>query len=122
MKALSFYAFGNSDILEYKDIPTPILNNDEILVEMKAIGLNFSDVYRRKGNYHLVGNPPFIAGDQGAGVVLNTNNTGFKIGDRVAFADVPLANAELVAVPILKVIPLPATISFKTAATILLQG
>jgi NADPH2:quinone reductase len=72
---------------------------------MKAIGLNLADVYRRKGNYHLVRNPPFIARYEGAGVVLNANNTGFKIGDRVAFSDVPLANAELVAIPLLKVIP-----------------
>lgn len=122
MKALTFSAFGSSDVLEYLDIPTPVLKNDEILVQMRAIGLNFADVYRRKGNYHLVGNPPFIAGYEGAGVVVDSNNTEFKIGDRIAFADVPFANAELVAVPLSKVIPLPDTISFETAATILLQG
>jgi NADPH2:quinone reductase len=122
MKALTFSAFGDSDVLEYTDLPIPVLKNDEILVEMRAIGLNFADVYRRKGNYHLVGNPPFIAGYEGAGVVVNSNDTEFKIGDRIAFADVPLANAELVAVPLSKVIPLPDTVSFETAATILLQG
>jgi NADPH2:quinone reductase len=122
MKALTFSEFGDSDVLEYIDVATPILQNNEILVEMRAIGLNFADVYRRKGNYHLVGNPPFIAGYEGAGVVVNSNNTEFKIGDRIAFADVHLANAELVAVPLSKVIPLPDTISFETAATILLQG
>jgi NADPH2:quinone reductase len=122
MKALTFSAFGDSDVLEYTDLPIPVLKNDEILVEMRAIGLNFADVYRRKGNYHLVGNPPFIAGYEGAGVVVNSNDTEFKIGDRIAFADVPLANAELVAVPLSKVIPLPERVSFETAATILLQG
>jgi NADPH2:quinone reductase len=123
MKALTFSTFGNSDVLEYTDIPTPILKEDELLVEMRAIGLNFADVYRRKGNYHLKGNPPFIAGYEGAGVVVQTNNhTEFKIGDRVAFADVPFANAEFVAVPVSHVIPLPQSISFDTAATILLQG
>ncbi|MFV8342134.1 quinone oxidoreductase family protein [Flavobacterium sp. XS2P39] len=123
MKALTFSTFGNSDVLEYTDIPRPILKEDEILVEMRAIGLNFADVYRRKGNYHLKGNPPFIAGYEGAGVVVKTNNhTAFKIGDRVAFADVPFANAEFVAVSVQHVIPLPETISFETAATILLQG
>lgn len=44
MKALTFSTFGNSDVLEYADIPTPILKEDEILVEMRAIGLNFADV------------------------------------------------------------------------------
>lgn len=123
MKALTFSSFGNSDVLEYIEIPTPILKKEEILVEMKAIGLNFADVYRRKGNYHLKGNPPFIAGYEGAGIVVETNgNSDLKVGDRVAFADVPFANAELVAVPLDHVIPLPDDISFETAATILLQG
>lgn len=123
MKALTFSTFGNSDVLEYIDIPNPQLKQEEILVEMKAIGLNFADVYRRKGNYHLKGNPPFIAGYEGAGVVINTNNhSEFKIGDRIAFADVPFANAELVAVNVNHVIPLPDAIDFKTGASILLQG
>jgi NADPH2:quinone reductase len=123
MKALTFSTFGNSDVLEYIEIPTPTLKKEEILVEMKAIGVNFADVYRRKGNYHLKGNPPFIAGYEGAGIVVDANgNSDFRIGDRVAFADVPFANAELVAVPFDHVIPLPEAISFETAASILLQG
>lgn len=123
MKALTFSTFGNSDVLEYIDIPDPQLKHDEILVEIKAIGLNFADVYRRKGNYHLKGNPPFIAGYEGSGIVINTNNhSEFKIGDRIAFADVPFANAELVAVNVNHVIPLPEAIDFETGASILLQG
>lgn len=123
MKALTFSTFGNSDVLEYIEIPNPELKNDEILVEMKAIGLNFADVYRRKGNYHLKGNPPFIAGYEGAGIVVDANNhPEYKVGDRVAFADVPFANAELVAVNVNHVLPLPDAISFETAASILLQG
>ncbi|TDW47183.1 NADPH2:quinone reductase [Flavobacterium sp. 270] len=123
MKALTFSSFGNSDVLEYIEIPNPQLKNAEILVEMKAIGLNFADVYRRKGNYHLKGNPPFIAGYEGAGIVVDANNNPeFKVGDRVAFADAPFANAELVAVNINHVLPLPEAISFEVAASILLQG
>ncbi|WP_281231926.1 quinone oxidoreductase family protein [Flavobacterium gelatinilyticum] len=123
MKALTFSTFGDSDVLEYIDIPNPQLKSDEILVEMKAIGLNFADVYRRKGNYHLKGNPPFIAGYEGAGIVVNANNhPEYKIGDRVAFADAPFANAELVAVNINHVLPLPEAVSFETAASVLLQG
>ncbi|MGO4822766.1 MULTISPECIES: quinone oxidoreductase family protein [unclassified Flavobacterium] len=122
MKALTFSTFGDSDELKYIEVPNPVLKEDEILVKMQAIGLNFADVYRRKGNYHLIGSPPFIAGYEGAGVVVDSNNSEFKIGARIAFADVPLANAELVAVPLSKVIPLPDSISFETAATILLQG
>lgn len=123
MKVLTFSNFGDSHVLKYLEIHSPELKSGEILVEMKAIGLNFADVYRRKWNYHLKGNPPFIAGYEGAGIVVDANgNSDFKIGDRVAFADVPFANAELVAVPLEHVIPLPENITFETAATILLQG
>lgn len=44
MKALTFSTFGTSDVLEYIDIPSPTLKKEEILVEMRTIGLNFADV------------------------------------------------------------------------------
>ncbi|MDN3583852.1 quinone oxidoreductase family protein [Mucilaginibacter flavus] len=123
MKALTFSTFGGPEVLEYIDIPNPVLKPGELLVEMKAIGLNFADVYRRKGNYHLKGTPPFIAGYEGAGVVVDANNNaGFKAGDRIGFADVPFANAELVTVPVDHAIPLSDDIRFETAASVLLQG
>ena len=101
MKALTFSTFGNSDVLEYKEVPDPLLKPGELLVEMKAIGLNFADIMRRKGVSPLRGNPPYINGYEGAGIVINSNhNPGFANGDRVAFADVPFANAERVAVPV----------------------
>lgn len=78
---------------------------------------------RRKGVSPLLGNPPYINGYEGAGIVINSNhNPGFANGDRVAFADVPFANAEIVAVPIDHIIPLPSAITFELAASILLQG
>lgn len=124
MKALTFNTFGGPEVLQYQEIPDPLLQDQDVLVEMKAIGLNFADVYRRKGNYHLKGNPPFIAGYEGAGIVVKVGPkvSGVKVGDRVAFADVPYANAELVAVPEPHVIPLPDDITFQTAASLLLQG
>ncbi len=123
MKALTFTSFGGPQVLEYTDVPDPVLKPDEILVKTEAIGLNFADIYRRRGNYHLQGNPPYIAGYEGAGVVVNTNGqAGFKTLDRIGFADVPYANAELVAVPVSHAIPLPDAISIETAASALLQG
>lgn len=124
MKALIFEEFGGPEVLQYKEISDPIIKEDELLIRMKAIGLNFADIYRRKGNYHLAGQPPYILGYEGAGVVeqVGKDVTSFKVGDRIAFADVPFANAELVTVPIDKVIPLPIDISFETAASVLLQG
>ncbi len=124
MKALIFEKFGGPDVLHYRDIEDAAIGADEILLDMKAIGLNFADVYRRKGNYHLAGNPPYICGYEGAGIVkrVGSNVSGIEVGDRIAFADVPYANAELVAVPKEKAIPLPDDISYETAASLLLQG
>lgn len=124
MKALVFEQFGGPEVLEYRDVNDPIIGPHEVLVRTKAIGLNFADIYRRKGNYHLVGQPPYILGYEGAGVVekIGSEVSSIKIGDRIGFADVPYANAELVAVPIEKAIPLPESIPFETAASILLQG
>jgi NADPH:quinone reductase len=89
---------------------------------MEAIGLNYADTYRRKGNYHLKGNPPYIAGYEGAGIVVDSNCGDTKIGDRIAFADVPFTNAEYVIVPKENIIPLPENISFELGASVLLQG
>jgi NADPH2:quinone reductase len=123
MKALTLSAFGSSDVLEYQEVNDPVLQSNEILVEMKAIGLNFADLMRRNGVYPLRGKAPYINGFEGAGVVKDNNgHDEFKKGDRVAFADVPFANAQLVAVPFDNLIPLPDEISFEAAASIMLQG
>ncbi|HXB42755.1 MAG TPA: quinone oxidoreductase [Puia sp.] len=123
MKALTLSSFGSSDVLEYKEVKDPDLQGNEILVEMKAIGLNFADLMRRNGVYPMRGTGPYINGFEGAGIIKDNNgHAEFKIGDRVAFADVPFANAHLVAVPFDNLIPLPSEISFETAASIMLQG
>ena len=123
MKALTFSSFGKPDVLKYIEVDEPVLKQDEILVEMKAIGLNYADMMRRSGVYSLKGNAPYINGYEGAGIVVDNNhNKDFKIGDRIGFADVPFANAERVAVPVSHAIPLPAAIDFETAASVLLQG
>ncbi|HLK27715.1 MAG TPA: quinone oxidoreductase [Puia sp.] len=123
MKALSFSSFGKSDVLEYKEVNDPVLKQGEILVEMKAIGLNYADIMRRCGIYPMRGNAPYINGYEGAGIVVDNNHSKvFKVGDRIGFADVPFANAELVTVPESHAIALPDAIDFETAASILLQG
>jgi NADPH:quinone reductase len=123
MKALTFSKFGDSNVLEYREVSDPALKPGEILLRMKAIGLNFADLMRRNGILNVVKSKlHYINGYEGAGVVVESNHSDYKTGDRVAFADVPFANAELVAVPVENAIPLPADISFDVAASVLLQG
>lgn len=124
MRALTFRTFGDSSVLNYGEHPTPDIQPDEVLIKMKAIGLNFADIYRRKGNYHLEGTPPYLLGYEGSGIItqIGAAVTDLQVGQRVAFADVPNANAEFVAAPVDKVIPLPDFVSYETAASVLLQG
>jgi len=122
VKALCFEHFGGPEVLEYRELPDPVRGPGEILVRTRAIGLNFADLYRRRGNYHLAGKPPYIPGYEAAGIVEDPGTGPFRRGDRVAFADSPFANAELVAVPLEKLIPLPEHVSFEAAASLLLQG
>jgi NADPH2:quinone reductase len=124
MFALIFDHFGDPDVLHWAERPDPVAAPGQALVRMKSVGLNFADVYRRNGNYHLSGTAPWILGYEGAGVIEQpaAGDSLFPAGTRVGFADMPHANAELVAVDLDKLIPLPDDITFDTAAAILLQG
>lgn len=123
MRALVFDRFGGPEVLHLAEVPDPVPGPAQALVRTRAIGLNFADVYRRQGRYHLIGAPPYIAGYEAAGVVESAPvGSGFKAGDRVAWADAPVSNAELVAVDVDRLIPLPDDIAFDTAAALLLQG
>lgn len=123
MKALCFDRFGGPEVLYYGDVADPTPAAGEALVRTQVIGLNFADIYRRRGTYHLRGEPPYIAGYEAAGVVVAAPaDSGLCVGQRVAFADSPFANAELVAVCADRLIALPDDIDAATAAALLLQG
>ena len=126
MHALTFSSFGGPDVLEWIDLPDPVAAPGVAIVRTVAIGLNFADIYRRQGRYHLAGSPPWIAGYEAAGTIaaLHPDDAAgdWRIGQRVAFADSAYANAELVAVPLDKLIRLPEYVAFDTVAAVLLQG
>lgn len=48
MKALTFSNFGGPEVLDYIEIENPIPGKGEVLVEMKAIGLNYAEIYSRR--------------------------------------------------------------------------
>jgi NADPH2:quinone reductase len=83
VKAVRIHADGGPDVLTYEDVADPTAAPGEVLVELRAAGLNHLDVWVRKG---LPSVPkPRILGADGSGVVaaLGEGVTGFEIGDRV---------------------------------------
>lgn len=124
MKALYFNEFGEADVLKYGEVAEPNCNDDEVLVRTTVIGLNFADIYRRRGTYHIEPHTPWIDGYEGVGRIVAVGNrvTELKVGEQVLFVDVPFANAELVVVPETYAIKVPASISDNLAVSLGLQG
>lgn len=125
MKALFFDHFGDSDVLEYGELPEPVITKKDLLLKMEYIGLNYADIYRRRGTYHIEKCSPFINGYEGAGTIVALGSevtSDFKVGDKILFVDVPFSNAELVAIPEENAIKIPDDLDLKLAASIGLQG
>lgn len=124
MHTLLYDEFGGPEVLRYEEAATPEVLPGHALLRMRAVGLNFADIYRRRGNYTLEGNPPYVLGYEGAGevVAVGAGVEDIEVGDRIGFADVPRANSTHVNVPVEHAIPLPDGIDDVTAAGVLLQG
>jgi NADPH2:quinone reductase len=135
MQALTLTEHGGPEVLKMREIPEPVPGPGEVVIRTKAIGVNFADIYRRRGQYSVEGPSPYVLGHEAAGVIVAVGPSGamtvpvgptpsatFRVGDRVAFAHVARSNAELVIAPAWKVVPLPEAISFETAAAVMLQG
>jgi NADPH:quinone reductase len=122
MRAIRVYEFGDVDKLVDEQVPVPEPQAGEVRVQVKSIGLNFTEIYSRKGIYPRA--TPFTLGDEYAGVVdaLGPRVEGFKIGDRVGTAGGSGAYAEAAIAKASQLVPLPNAISFEQAAAVLLQG
>lgn len=122
VKAVRVSRTGGPEVLEYVDVDTPTPKAGEVLVRVEAIGVNFVDAYNRSGLYKQP--LPFTSGSEAAGIVEGAGDgvSGWKKGDRVAFARQPGAYAEYVVVPARALVPLPDGIDARTAAAAMLQG
>jgi len=122
MKAIQIKQTGGPEILEYVDLPIPEPKPNEAVVKIAAAGVNFIDVYQREGRYKLP--LPFIAGQEGAGVVtaVGAEVKSPKSGDRVAFCGVQGSYAEYAAVPADRLVPIPKGVNDREAAAAILQG
>ncbi|MBU2287596.1 MAG: alcohol dehydrogenase catalytic domain-containing protein, partial [Gammaproteobacteria bacterium] len=90
MKAVQFFEFGGPEVLRYADVPSPSLKGGEVLVRVRAVGLNPPDWYLRDGySAHPELKPavsfPVIPGSDVSGVVdaVADGVRDFSVGDEV---------------------------------------
>lgn len=121
MKAVRIEEFGGPEVLRTADVPTPEPAEDEVLIELRASGVNRADVLTRGGGYHAAGQPPIVPGFEGSGVVREAGPavTGVSVGDRVlAFGGRPGFYAEYVAVAQGHVVLMPEALDWDSAVAL----
>lgn len=122
--AIKIHRTGGPDVLVWEEYDPGMPGPGEVRVVHEAIGLNFIDVYHRTGLYPLP-SLPAVLGLEGAGRVEEVGEgvTGFREGDRVAYAGVPPgAYAEVRCMPAHRLVRLPEAIPSREAAAMMLQG
>src|SRR4051794_33615073 len=119
MKAIRVHKFGGPEVLQLDEVADPKAGPGQVLVEIKAAGVNPVDTYVRSGNYAMLPQLPYVPGADGAGVVkaLGDGVTGLRVGERVWVARLA-GYASLVAADAAMVHPLPAALSFAQGAAV----
>lgn len=122
MKAIQIRATGGPEVLELVDLPIPVPGPGQVLIRVEAIGMNFIEIYFRKGQYKVT--LPIIPGSEAAGTVeeLGPGVNGFKIGDAVASTSVLGSYAEYALVPAAQLVKVPDGLTPEQAAAAMLQG
>src|SRR5882757_263702 len=116
-------AAGGPEAMEWTELETAAPGPGEARIVQRAVGVNFIDTYFRSGLYPWP-STPLIPGAEAAGVVedVGPGVSGFKSGDRVAYT-MPLgAYRTRRVVPADRLVKLPDSISFETAASVMLKG
>ncbi len=122
MRAIQISTHGGPEVLTLVNLPVPEPQPHEAVVQIKAAGVNFIDVYFREGRYPAP--LPFVDGQEGAGIVsaIGSEVTNVKVGDRVAYVGALGSYAEFAAVPAARLVQIPAELDFNQAAAAMLQG
>jgi len=125
MRAMVVKRYGPPEVFESREVPDPQPKPGEVVIRVKAVGVNFADLLQRMGIYPGTPKPPFVPGFEVSGVVEKIAEGGkagdgepLHIGDAVAALTMFNAYAEWVAVPAGRVYRLPAGMPFDDAAAI----
>src|SRR5947209_4835721 len=107
MLAIRFHTPGGPEVLTAEQVPVPEPGPREVRVRLEAVGINFIDIYMRKGQY--ASQEPSILGSEGAGVVdaVGSEVSDLRPGDRVASASFHGAYAQQAIVPAWQAVLVP---------------
>ncbi|MFN2532822.1 MAG: quinone oxidoreductase [Pyrinomonadaceae bacterium] len=122
MRAIQVSQTGGPEMLTFVDVAAPTPKPNEALVQIKAAGVNFIDVYFREGRYPA--QLPFINGQEAAGIIteVGADVRSLKVGDRVAYTGSLGSYAEYAAIPESRLVQIPDKLHFRDAAAAMLQG
>ncbi len=122
MRAVRIHELIGPRGLRVDELKAPLPAEGEVQVQVHAAGVNFPEVLLSYGKYQLKPEPPFIPGGEAAGVVtaLGKGVTTLAVGDRVVLTTFAGAFAEVLVVPELSAVKLPASVDFKVGAVTLL--
>lgn len=122
MKAIQILQYGGPDVLKIQNVQVEKPGHGQALIRIEAAGVNFIDIYQRRGVYPI--KLPYIPGLEGAGVVeaVGEGVTNVHPGDNVAYVHEPGSYAEQSIVKAENLIPLPSDLSFEQGAAFPLQG
>jgi NADPH2:quinone reductase len=122
VKAIRVHATGGPEVMRLEEVPVPVPGAGQIVLRVEAAGVNFVDVYHRKGLYPVA--LPFTPGREAAGVVERVGEgvSTCRPGDRVAFESLDGGYAEYALAAAERVVPLPREVSSRVGAAAMLQG
>lgn len=124
MKAVELAGFEGVKSLRLVDVAKPKPGANEVLIEVKATGINFAEIEMAKGKYPAAKKLPFVMGFEAAGIVaeVGPSTKSVKVGDKIAAVVSSGGYAEYATADASRAIPIPDGISFAEATTIPVQG
>ncbi len=122
MKAVLCTSFSSIDDLRIEQVPSLQPSNDEVIIEVKACGLNFPDTLIIQGKYQFKPELPFSPGGEIAGIVKEIGSavTQLKVGDKVMYGSVFGGFAQEVQAKEAAVFKMPPMLDFVTGASSML--
>jgi len=122
MNSIRVHKTGGPEVLRIEEIPDPAPGAGELLVNIEAIGVNFIEIYQRRGLYKVP--MPFVPGEEGAGTVvaIGPGVEEVRVGERVASVNFRGSYAELSVADANKVVSIPDGLDARAAAAVMLQG